>query len=497
MTSLYSKIETAKNGTLIPVFASGKTMESRYNPQRDAQTLFDSIKSNAGFFLVTGIGSGIFINLLSKNFPHAKIIALENSEKDLLFLKQLDTVKELHNNPNIVFSTFENLFDSIINNYLPAKYGDFKIIEQKAWLSENIQNTNKISQTISQALGIISADYSVQAHFGKIWQKNILENAALVEKNNYSFAKLSEELISKTAVITAAGPSLDLFINNLNTKELNKYYFISTDTACSALYKHNIEAEICVSIDGQTVSYNHFLYNHKDSKTVFFFDLCANSSAAKNLINKQMKVCFFTSGHPLSSAINIFGNSFLPQLFSGSGTVTITALDLAVKLGFKNILIAGADFSYLNGMPYTSGTYLEGLYNKASCKIKNSETLYDALMYRMPLTVISKNKKTNQILDAYKASLEKYLYSCGIEFSSENGIYYLHVNNKNKGNLFKENHSFSLKDFFQKLKTSSLYESEILLLPYIAWLRKNEKYKNCAYEELLQLAFNSIVSYNI
>ena len=36
---LYKSIETAKNGTLIPVFQNGKTMESRYNPERDAENL--------------------------------------------------------------------------------------------------------------------------------------------------------------------------------------------------------------------------------------------------------------------------------------------------------------------------------------------------------------------------------------------------------------------------------------------------------------------------
>ena len=48
-----------------------------------------------------------------------------------------------------------------------------------------------------------------------------------------------------------------------------------------------------------------------------------------------------------------------------------------------------------------------------------------------------------------------------------------------------------------KLTSAKPEEAEVLLLPYIAWLRNNPVYKNNSYEELLQLAFNTIVSYNI
>ena len=41
--SIYKSIETAKNGSQIPVFQSGRTMESRYNPERDAENWFGNL----------------------------------------------------------------------------------------------------------------------------------------------------------------------------------------------------------------------------------------------------------------------------------------------------------------------------------------------------------------------------------------------------------------------------------------------------------------------
>lgn len=502
MNSIYSGIEEARNGTKIPVFLSGKTMESRYNPERDAQNLCASVECDARFFLVTGIGSGIFIKFLNQKFPDAKIVAVENTDADIDFLMQLEAVKECSKKPNICLTSIDKLFDCVINNYLPAKYGDLKVIEQRAWLMENPDAASRISEAVSRAAGIVSADFSVQAHFGKLWLKNIMENAKLAETlcrkdTNKDYLQLSKEDLSKTAVVAAAGPSLDDFLKTLKSDQIDDYFFIATDTAYSSLLKHNIQADFCVSIDGQSVSYNHFLHNLNNCKTIFGFDLCANSSAASNLNESGQNIFFFCSGHPLAAAINNSAKHFMPELFSGSGTVTITAVDLAVKLGFTDIIIPGADFSYSDGKAYTSGTYLESLYNKNASKIKNSETAFSTLMYRTPLTRISENRHTTQVLEAYKTSLENYLTSKNISFCLENGYYRLTVPKGLKTDFNSGKSNFSFSAFMNKLTSAKPEEAEVLLLPYIAWLRNNPVYKNNSYEELLQLAFNTIVSYNI
>ena len=498
---LYKAFEQAKNGTGIPVFQSGRTMESRYNPERDAQNLCDSIDKNNKFFLVLGIGSGIFIRMLSQIIPGARIIAFELYKEDLDFLLQNPEVKKLSENPDIIFSDLSNLEKTLTQNYLPAKYGNLKIIEQKAWINEIASNINEINSILKKTLGIISADYSVQAHFGKIWNSNILNNAKTAEKQNtFSFNETIKNSLNKTAVIVAAGPTLDKSIEDFLIKaDPEKYFVIATDTAASSLIKRNVFPDIVVSIDGQSVSYNHFINTEISTKKeiIYAFDLCANSSAVRHIYEDGRKLLFFCSGHPLSTAINSCCGSPLITLFSGAGTVTITAVDLAVKAGFKDIIILGADFSYSNGKAYTSGTYLDVLYNSASSKLFEAEGSFSRLMFRTELIALSENIKTTQILQAYKYSFEKYLQANNIEFKKEKNIYKL--TNQNSGaSYFKiEKKTFSLKAFFEKLKACPDEEAEMILLPYIAWLRNNELYKNLSYKELVKLALESIVSYNI
>ena len=260
--TIYKGFETAKNGTQIPVFASGRTMESRYNPQRDAENLCNTISPDDNIFLVLGIGSGLLISLLTEKCPSAKIIALELYEQDIDFLSQSETIQKLKTNPKVILTSLEQLESVLIQNYLPAKYGNLKIIEQRGWVNENSDKIESIKTILNKTLGIISADYSVQAHFGKIWNSNILQNTLLAEKTSVNFSELTKNEINKTAVVVAAGPTLDKTINLLcDQNERNKYYVISTDTAAQSLIKKNIIPEVIISIDGQSVSYNHFL-NH-------------------------------------------------------------------------------------------------------------------------------------------------------------------------------------------------------------------------------------------
>ena len=160
---IYKGFEEAKNGKRIPVFLSGRTMESRYNPDRDAQNLCDSIEECYSFFLVLGIGSGLFIKLLAKRFPEAKIIGLELYQEDLDFLCRQQEIQELENNykDKLRFVSLDKLEALLCESYIPAKYGNLKIIEQRAWINENKDSLNQINAVLQKALGIISADFSV------------------------------------------------------------------------------------------------------------------------------------------------------------------------------------------------------------------------------------------------------------------------------------------------------------------------------------------------
>ena len=494
--SIYSTVITSKTGVQLPLLQNGKSIESRYNPEREAESQLLQFEKNTAFFLVIGIGSGILIKKMLEAFPHAKIIALENSQADIEFLTGLSLIKEIQKSERVIFTCTEKLNSELCKNYIPALHGNLKIYENRVWVLENRDFFQKIQDEINKALAQISSDFSVQAHFGKIWQSNIMKNLKLASKISSKTAGGGNK--NKAAVI-AAGPSFDETINLLLKHD--DYYIISTDTAFSTLLKYGLIPDAVISLDGQTVSFNHYL--HKNLKqlnqTEFYFDLSANFSAAKKISDNKLKLFYFTSGHPLSSAARSFSENKIINLYSGSGTVTITAVDLAVKKGFSQIDLFGADFSYSKGKAYTKGTYLEGLYQIWQTKIFSYEKFFDSLMFRTELIKKDFEHFSSPVLESYKDSLENYLKSMNLSYVNSDNLYRITLKKSSQESksefIEKEIPKFNYEGFIKKLKSGS--ESDyVFLLPYIAWLRKKMNFTDCKFEDLHKLASQSLLSYN-
>lgn len=484
--TIYSSIEQTKSNSFVPLLRNGRSLESKYNPEREAQSMLLQIEKPYSFFVVIGVGSGIFINELVNKYPQANIVAVENSLADLIFLEQIESFNKLKKNTNVILTQVSELKTTLLNNYIPALHGDIKIIFQKNWTIELPVIFETVKEIIQSTIKEISQDFSVQAHFGRIWQKNILSNLqSLSNFKNHSELKINN---SKIAAIIATGPSLDKTILELIDNR-DKYFIISTDTAFQSLLKYEIIPEIVVSIDGQSVSANHFI-TKINSKTSFVFDLCANSSITRKLINENANIYFFTNGHPLSNAAALHTQPPLPLVYTGSGTVTIAALDLAIKAGFADIQLFGADFGYVNNKPYTKGTYLDSLYTKSSNMIQSLDKNFSKLMFRTELKTVNQDKKTTDILEGYKLSLENYLIQQKLSFQLENNKYL--ISNPNAKTISFINNNFDFKSFLQSLNKDNF----VPLLPFIAWLRNQKEYKTMDFENLLNLAYKEIVSYN-
>lgn len=479
MNKLYAKLAESKNNSLIPFFYNGKPMHSTYNPQNEGKIFASELPENSNFIIILGIGGGYHIQAAAQRFPGAVILAVENTEDDMHTILSIPCVQQLQQNPNILFCIADkkDIFSQMLKeNYVPAKYGNLNIAIQRAWAEAAGNTVQDINSLIKTTLSAITADYSVQSHFGKIWQHNILSNLQLFDSAVKNHSRCTNGIITvsseKTAAIIAAGPSLDTSIQLLKEKS-NDYYIIATDTAFSALLKQNLYPDAAVSIDGQNISHAHFM-EKLPPKTVFIFDVCASPAAVRKAFNAGCRILFIQTGHPLVS----LAAPFLP-LTSGAGTVTITAADFARKAGFTRIQTFGADFSYRNGKAYTKGTYLEPLYETASNRLSPSELLYDKLLYRTKLLPLDKDGQsfTTEVLNSYKKSFELW------QASKQTQTYAL-----------KNPAGFDFKNFLEKLNDEAI--QKIVFLPFAAFLRRNPVYENMSFNKILKLAHSALLRYN-
>lgn len=491
----YTELMTARDGSIIPAI-NGRPLHSSYNPLREAEQ-FASSCAESSFFVILGIAGAYHIHALKERFPDSIIIAAETNEETLQFILNIPCVKLCSDNPDIHFTTIENLSETILKTFLPIRHKTFTVCTLRPWENAFSQECTRAKELIQDAIQCVSADFSVQSHFGGIWQRNFFANLSLFDGPYAS--KLNRPLsfnTKKTAAIIAAGPSLDQTITDLK-RNRNDYIIFATDTALGALEKHQICADAVVSVDAQMVSHNHFF--RVQPETLCIFDLCASAASVRHCLESGNSVYFISSAHPLTSLAASFGSQIFPAVTSGGGTVTVAAVDFAMHSGFSRIRLFGADFSYRNGKAYTKGTYLDDLYNKDSTRLKSAELKFDALCFRTELTKKADGIFTTEVLERYRKSLEDFFLQNGWKNTSDSVFEKDSSSASFADDSRADKAAFDYHAFishYKSLKETNpeLYEKS--LLPYASWLMNRARYlKESENQDFLSLAHSQTLVY--
>ncbi len=497
---IYQSIINAKNGSPVPVFMSGRTMHSKYNPEHEAESFAKTAACSASFIIVLGLGGGYHIRALRSSCPDAVIHVIEASDEDVSFLMQIPQAAELRYDSRIQLHAAEAFLAQFKQLYIPALYGNLQIITHPAWYTENQSCAVQFQQELKRQLAQISADYSVQSHFGGIWQKNIiqnLKNASRFPLHNDAMIPLIEKARrSCTAVVVAAGPTVDTGIDAL-CKNREERCIFATDTAYGILRRHHITPDAVLSIDGQMISHTHFI-GRPDAGTLFVFDMTSPPASVRHCMQAACPVMLISTGHPLTEYAAACTGFPLIRLQAGSGTVTIAAADFARQLGFTSIEFLGADFSYPMHKPYAKGSYLDILYGTAADRTNSTEQQFCRLMYRTPLVPSTRfpDAQTTVLLQSYEAALNSWKRQSGsmpVPAAAQTPC------------------TFDFARFTKQLAADSTVAmcagepagaAVPAMLPYISYLRRKadasasaDAAKRASFSELLKLAYSHTMRY--
>ena len=429
--SCYATWVQSKTGRFLPCYEDGKPSASIYNPEKEASTFAAlDVFDKAGFILIAGIGAALHLNELAKRLPEARIAAVEANEESLRFVLSDPRVKL---DDRIAVCTADTVYDFLLARYFPPADGNFCLFPLRSWTQANPLVFERIKKSADKALDDIGADVSTQARFGKLWHGNIMRNLFLYSSAGadsiVDFARTAFPT-DKTAFIAGAGPSLENHFDYLK-RYRNSYYIVATDTAFAALNAQGIASDAVVTIDPQLVSINHF-YAAIGPKTLFICDLCCCPAVVQKALQNGARVLFFKSAHPLCSLIELLHSSekndppLFPFFDCSSGTVTLTALDFAVKAGFKRIATGGADFCYTGGKAYVRGSYFDVLFGAQSSRLIPAQHKFCALMYRsgsksIPCTAGREKAFTTPLLKKYKEAFDRFcaVHAGAVEFVNE------------------------------------------------------------------------------
>ncbi|MDR1618062.1 MAG: DUF115 domain-containing protein, partial [Treponema sp.] len=374
------KFLEARSGELIPavVNASGASypLHSTVDPRREARRLIATC-GDEGFLIFLGLGGAFAVEAALEREEIRRVTVVEYDMDGLAELLSSREYLHILGDPRFTLLTDPSpgsLKQYVIENYRPVLDGGIRVLPLRARTAYEGRFA-AAAGAIEEAIGSVSADYSVQAWFGGRWFSNIIRNLKAAETQAGPLPPIRE------AAVAAAGPSLDPQIPALKKRKETEgkgLFLIAADTSLPALLHAGIGVDAVISIDCQHISYYHFMGLPADIP--LFLDLASPPLVA----SRAAKPRFFSAGHPLTGYISRFWRP-IPSLDSSGANVTYAALSLAEMMGAENIELYGADFSYPLGKTYARGTYIFPLFGGKQNRLTPLEGLFSSFLYRVPL----------------------------------------------------------------------------------------------------------------
>ena len=392
----------SKSGQLIPSVTVAERiipLHSTFDPVNEGRR-FAATYSEGGFLVFLGLGAGYHIRpfLGMKRFSSLIVV-----EKKLSFLRavieRID-LTDIFLDPRlklVVDEEPDSIKTIVLQTYFPAIAGNFRTIPLRSQYNLERAFFQQVIETVEKAVSEIADDYTVQAHFGKMWFINTLANLASAEKSTCILQPV------KKVIVTGAGPSLELQIQQL--KAIRKDSFLlASDTSLPSLLSYDIVPDIVISIDCQHISYHHFLQGFPQG-----IPLVLDLASPPTLTRVTDKIVFFSSGHPFSLYASRNWRKF-PIIDTSGGNVSHAGLSLANALGAKEIHLFGMDFAYPKGKSYARGTYIYHFFRALESRFHPLESQFFSFIQRNKAIVKDKVQAnilyTSQPLLSYKQRME-------------------------------------------------------------------------------------------
>jgi hypothetical protein len=355
---------------------AARALHSLVDPEREGRRLAG--ETGAGGFLVfLGLGGAYHIRAALEREETAAALGIDYGADAAADLLRSMDYAALFADPRfhlLVDASGDDIESAVLALYQPALAGGIRTLPLRQ-RTESDTRFAEAAAAVKRAIEKVTADYSVQAHFGGRWFANIIRNILAAGDAQ---AALPRTARARHTAIAAAGPSLDAHLP-LIREQRERVFLLAVDTSLPALLSGGIPPDAVVSIDCQHISYSHFM-SGLPRNTLLFLDL----ASPPLLASLSPAPRFFSGGHPFAQYVSRNWRAF-PAIDASGGNVTYAALSLAETLGAETVTVFGADFSYPQGRTYAKGAYIVPLFAKRQNRLLPLEAQVSAFLYRSPL----------------------------------------------------------------------------------------------------------------
>lgn len=205
-----------------------------------------------------------------------------------------------------------------------------------------------------------------QSARANVVQERLQQNEAFIRKHQ-DVTTLFGTLPGKTVVVAGAGPTLADQYQWL-TRERERFCLVAVDAALRSLIDAGIVPDILLTAD-----------THVSLMSLFFDGVDFSRLSETKLVYFPVVVPELLQAWPGDCLTTYSWQDYYQQLAAvlprgelhTSGSVIHPAVDLAVKMGARNIVLVGADFSFTKGQTHVTGHQKLVLEEWSQCWVLN------------------------------------------------------------------------------------------------------------------------------
>jgi hypothetical protein len=357
---------------------SSKNLHSRYNPRGEAEKYVNSLvfRGKERFFILIEPGLGYLVPPLRKKNPAARIIALHCVKPD--------SPGEAENRPDSSWypGSGRGLQDFLEAEIPDTRAGAVRIIEWRPGLAVFGAAYLKLMEETAEFVKRADANARTAGEFGRRWFRNFFRNLDLLGQI------LVPSPLSLPLVVAGAGPGLEDAIPLIHGgRQKGALLILAASSAAPAMEARGLTPDLVISTDGGNWARLHLNECWRRIFGVGSGGLCTGLAAALTaaLPSQYAQVPILPISDGSLWQKTILSGLEIPFLaLPQRGTVSASALDLALYLTGGKIYIAGMDLGLMDIRSHVRPYGFDALWEQSGGRVNPvySQTFKRALGIR-------------------------------------------------------------------------------------------------------------------
>ncbi|MCL1813214.1 MAG: DUF115 domain-containing protein [Treponema sp.] len=333
-----------------------KTLLSTVDPVSQAERTVKEIKQQDRtlYFCpspLLGYGLNTLLSLISAD---SAVLCAETNDK-LFNLSASSIDEQLLHHPRIAFTGIrsgEELYGLIREKWGPRAFRRVETLKLTGGWQLDSDTYTTMEELIRAGIAIDWGNAMTIVKLGRRFMYNVIRNIGFLDQVR-SLPDLS--FGTKPVLVIGAGPSLDPLLDDLqkagvfdqhkttNEKQKRKFALVCVDTCLTLLKERQIMPDLAVILESQFWNLRDF-NGSRNTGIPSAVDISAYPSTVQLLGGPVYMFC--TPWTPLKFFDRFISGNLMPAKLPPLGSVGLTAVELARRLGSGPVLTGGIDFSF-------------------------------------------------------------------------------------------------------------------------------------------------------